>query len=67
MKLRGIVTSDGAAVKVGAALLPLPHTSQPVREWAAGLLPCRHCGAVGGCACEDWIEEMKGEVTRERN
>ena len=65
----GIVTPSGAAVRVGAAVLPLPAARTPAGVWVAGivaaydageLLPCRHCGQYGGCDCIDWIEMMNG-------
>lgn len=66
---KGIITADGAAVRVGAAVLPLPATKTPAGAWVAAtvaaydageLLPCRHCGRYGGCDCEDWLEFMAG-------
>lgn len=48
-----------------AARLPLPVAKTTLGQWiakmiaaidAGELLPCRHCGAYGGCDCEDWIE-----------
>ena len=49
----GTITSGGPCVQVGAALLPLPNTRQPVREWVeAEVWPdlCPECGATV-CDC----------------
>lgn len=63
----GIVTPSGAAVRVGAAVLPLPVARTPVGAWVAGVIaaidagelqPCPHCGTWGGCDCVDWLEWM---------
>ena len=66
--LHGIVTASGAAVRAGAVTLPLPKTRTPLGEAVAALvaaidagelLPCRHCGAYGGCDCEEWGAAMQ--------
>jgi len=63
----GIVTPTGLFVQTGGALVPLPVTRTPLGAAVAAviaaidageLLPCPHCGAVGGCDCLDWIEWM---------
>lgn len=66
MRATGIVTATGAAVKVGAAVLPLPVAKTPVGAWVADivaaidageLLPCQNCGRYS-CECWEWVELM---------
>ena len=62
----GIVTRNGAAVRVGAALLSLPSAKTPAGEWVAGVIaaidsgaikPCPNCGRYS-CECWEWAELM---------
>ena len=56
--MAGYVTARGVFVEAGGVMHRLPATKTPVREWVVELLPCPHCGAVGGCDCIDWLEWM---------
>jgi len=62
----GTITGGGPAVKVGAALLPLPATHERLADWVAELddvQPCPHCGVLFGCDCIDWLEWMLSTST----
>jgi hypothetical protein len=65
--MTGIVTAHGLALRHAGVTVPLPATRTPLGAAVAAavaaidageLLPCPHCGAVGGCDCLDWIEWM---------
>ena len=56
--MAGHVTPAGVVVTVGAARRPLPATAERLADWAAGVLPCPHCGERFGCDCVDWLEWM---------
>lgn len=66
----GTITGGGPAVKVGAALLPLPATKTPLGAWIAraiaraiadidsgAIQPCLNCGRYV-CECWEWVELM---------
>ena len=62
----GIVTTSGAALRVGAAVLPLPKAHTAAGQWIADVVarydagelkPCPHCGHFG-CECWEWVELM---------
>ena len=63
----GIITAAGPAIVHRGVTVPLPATRTPLGDAVAALvaaidagelLPCRHCGAYGGCDCEEWIAAM---------
>ena len=63
----GIITARGPAIIHRGVTVPLPAARTPLGVAVAALvaaidagelLPCRHCGAYGGCDCEEWLEWM---------
>ena len=66
MRATGIVTTSGAALRVGVAVLPLPRAHTAAGQWIAAqvaaidsgeLQPCPQCGAYS-CECWEWVELM---------
>ena len=66
MRMTGIVTSAGAAVRVGAAVVALPKAQTAVGQFIADMVaridsgelkPCPNCGHFD-CECWDWVELM---------
>ena len=64
----GIVTATGPAIRHRGVTVQLPATRTPLGAAVAALvaaidagelLPCPHCGAYGGCDCEEWIAAMQ--------
>ena len=62
------VTACGSAICHAGVTVPLPAEHTPLGEAVAAmvaaidageLLPCRHCGAYGGCDCEERIAAMQ--------
>ena len=65
--MTGIVTARGPAIRHAGVTVQLPAARTPLGVAVAALvaaidagelLPCRHCGAYGGCDCEEWIAAM---------
>ena len=63
----GIITTSGPAIMHRGVTVQLPAVRTPLGEAVAALVavidagelqPCRHCGAYGGCDCEEWIAAM---------
>ena len=65
--MTGIVTQHGPALRHAGVTVQLPAARTPLGAAVAALvaaidagelLPCPHCGAYGGCDCEEWIAAM---------
>ncbi len=50
----GVATATGLYARCGDGWRKLEPTRTPIAQ----LTPCRWCGEVYGCDCQDWLEWM---------